>query len=221
MTNEKLNIELFISSHCPHCAQTLTLLTAAIKDEDISVLKIINLNTIINPDAYPHIRSVPFIQIGDFEFPGELKKAELDDWVSSQKEGNFASNYFTNLLMNGQISQVEHFIKRKPDYWLELIKLAQDSETKMQVRIGITALFESSSNDIINITQADEIISALIEASNATSHAIRVDLIYFLSLLYNAFKATNKTHAPLADFIKTTLNDPSDEIKEILEDVAN
>lgn len=221
MSTKKLTIELFISSHCPHCAQAIELLTAAVKHEDISKLKIINLSALDNTNAYPHIRSVPFIQVGDFEFPGELKKTELDGWVLAQKKEEFASYYFTSLFMAGQISQVEHFIKRKPGYWLNIIKLAQDSATKMQVRIGITALFESLSNEFIKTIQADNIISSLIEATNTSSHAIRVDLVYLLSLIYSAFKSDNNTHSALNDFINATSTDSSDEIKEIIEDVLN
>ncbi len=221
MSTKKLTIELYISSHCPHCAQAIGLLTAAVKHEDISELKIINLSAPGNTNAHPHIRSVPFIQVGDFEFPGELKKAELDDWLLAQQEGDFASHYFTSLFMAGQISQVERFIKRKPGYWLNIIKLAQDPTTKMQVRIGITALFESLSNDFIKTIQADKMISSLIKATNTNNHAIRVDLVYLLSLIYSAFKSGNNTHSVLNDFITATSTDSSDEIKEIIKDVLN
>ncbi len=221
MSTKKLTIELFISSHCLHCAQAIGLLTAAVKHEDISELKIINLNALANTNVYPHIRSVPFIQVGDFEFPGKLKKAELDGWVLAQQEGDFASHYFASLFMAGQISQVEHFIERKPGYWLNIIKLAQDSTIKMQVRIGITALFESLSNEFIKTVQTDKMISSLIEATNTSNHAIRVDLVYLLSLIYSAFKLGNNTHLALNNFINTMANDPSDEIKEIIEDVFN
>ncbi|VAW92213.1 hypothetical protein MNBD_GAMMA23-252 [hydrothermal vent metagenome] len=221
MSTKKLTIELFVSSHCPHCTQALELLTTAVKHGGISELKIINLNTLSNTNAYPHIRSVPFIQIGDFEFPGELKKTELDGWMLAQKEGNFASYYFASLFLAGQFNQAEHLIKRKPDYWLNIIKLAQNTTTKMQVRIGITALFESLSNEFIKTIQVDEMISSLIEATNTSNHAIRVDLVYLLSLIYSTVKSDKNTHSALNNFINTTANDPSDEIKEIIEDVLS
>jgi len=219
MPENKLDIELFISTHCPHCAQTLELLTTAIKHEEFSSLKIINLNTLNNPTDYSYIRSVPFIKIDGFEFSGEITKSELDNWLSAYKNGTLSKLYFTNLLMDGLINQLEHFIKRKPGYWLDLINLAQDPETKMQVRIGITALFESLNKEVITIPSIDKIITSLIHAAQTTEDAIQVDLIYLLSLLYSALKEAGEPHKALNDFIESRFNDKSDEIKEIIEDV--
>ncbi len=219
MPENKLDIELFISTHCPHCAQTLELLTTAIKHEEFSSLKIINLNTLNNLTDYSYIRSVPFIKIDGFEFSGKIKKSELDNWLSAYKNGTLSKLYFTNLLMDGQINQLEYFIKRKPGYWLDLINLAQDPETKMQVRIGITALFESLNKEVITIPSIDKIITSLIHAAQTTEHVIQVDLIYLLSLLYSALKEAGEPHKVLNDFIESRLNDKSDDIKEIIEDV--
>ncbi len=221
MQTQPIHIKLFISSHCPHCANALELLTKAVKQADIAELKIINLNALNNLDAYSHIRSVPLVQIDDFEFPGTPNKAELDSWISNYKNGNFALHYFTDLFMNGQINQVENFIQQKPEYWLELVKLARDPETKMQVKIGITAVFESLSDKLIKLPQADEVIAALISATDTRQPTIQVDLVYLLSLLYIAFKKENKEHKALKTFIEARQNDKSDEIKEIIADALN
>ena len=114
MTTSSLNINLFISTQCPHCSQALELLSKAVKQGEIGGLNIINLNSSNNSEQYSHIRSVPFIQIDDYEFNGNLKKSELEDWIKAAKEYRFADYYFSTLLMDGQISQVENFIKRKP-----------------------------------------------------------------------------------------------------------
>lgn len=221
MPVNELNIDLFISTQCPHCTQALEILSTAVKEGSISGLKITNLNTLSNPGQYAHIRSVPFIQVGDFEFTGNLKKSELDAWVQASQNSNFASYYFSTLLMDGQINQVENFIKRKPNYWFELVKLAQDEDTKMQVRIGITAIFESSSNAIEGIPQRDEMISSLLKATQTKNHALRVDLIYILSLIFTGLKNNQKVHGQLKEFMTLALNDASDEIQEIAEDVLN
>ena len=116
MATSSLNIDLFISTQCPHCSQALGLLSKAVKQGDIGGLNIINLNSSTISEQYSHIRSVPFIQINDYEFNGNLKKAELEDWIKAGKENRFADYYFSTLLMDGKISLVENFIKRKPNY---------------------------------------------------------------------------------------------------------
>ena len=219
MPEHKLNIILFISTQCPHCAQALELLSKAVKQGTISELKIINLAVLDSPEQYAHIRSVPFIQIGDFEFTGGLEKTELDAWINANKSKNFSSFYISTLLTDGHINQVENFIKRKPDYWLELIKLAQDDETNMQVRIGITAIFESMSNYIPNLTEFDDIISSLILATKTKNHAIRVDLFYILSLIFSALKDQQQSNNTLKNFMTLALNDQSEEIKEIVAEI--
>lgn len=226
-----LNIDLFISTQCPHCSHAIELLTKAVKQGVISELKIINISALdnsehhnyelYNSEHYSHIRSVPFIQVDDYEFTGELKKPELDSWIKAHQDGNFADVYFSKQLMDGNINTLENFIKRKPAYWLKLVKLAQDAETKMQVRIGITAIFESSSSDIAKITQCDDIVASLIQASKTENHAIRVDLIYILSLIFTALKNQQRSNSKLNDFMALSLNDQSDEIREIAEDVLN
>jgi len=221
MAASSLNIDLFISTQCPHCSQALELLSKAVKQGDIGQLNIINLNSSNNSEQYSHIRSVPFIQIDDYEFNGNLKKSELDDWIKADKEDNFAGYYFSTLLMDGQISQVENFIKRKTNYLLELIKLAQDENAKMQVRIGITAVFESIYSEIPKLSQSDEIINSLIQATDTDNHAIRVDLIYILSLVFKAFKDQQQKNSELNTFMLLASKDSSEEINEIANDVLN
>lgn len=221
MPTSSPSIDLFISTQCPHCSQALELLSKAVKQGDIGGLNIINLNSNTNSEQYSHIRSVPFIQIDDYEFNGNLKKSELEDWIKAEKEDRFADYYFSTLLMDGQISQVENFIKRKPNYWLELIKLAQDENTKMQVRIGITAVFESIYSDIPKLSQLDDIINSLIEATDTNNHAIRVDLIYILSLIFTGLKDQQQENPELNTFMLLASKDSSEEINEIANDVLN
>lgn len=219
MSNHKLNIKLFVSTQCPHCSQALELLTQAVKQADIAKLSIINLNANSSDENYSHIRSVPFIQINDYEFTGSLKKSELADWIKAENDNKFSHYYFSNLLADGSFNQVESFLKRKPNYWIELISLALDPENKMNIKIGITAIFESIASEIPKLSQCDDIINTLIQASETDNHAIRVDLIYFISLIYTALEEQQLMHAQLEVFMRKALQDVSDEVKEIADDV--
>ncbi len=221
MSNHDLDVNLFISTQCPHCAQTLELLTKAIKQGTISNLNITNLSSVNSIKKYTHIRSVPFIQLQDFEFSGNISQTEIDAWAKAQKDGSLANYYLTNLLMDGQLTKVERLIKTKPDYSLELINIAKNNETKMQVRIGINAVFESLSNELVQAPQSSNIIQTLIEACTTKDPAIRVDLIYLISLLYISLKELQLKNKDLSSFIKSLENDPSDEVKEIIADAIN
>ena len=218
MSNPDLNINLYISTQCPHCAQTLELLTKAVKQGTITSLNITNLNEVTTPEDYTHIRSVPFVQIQNFDFTGTITNADIKEWGLAQKEGAFAKYYFSTLLTNGKISNAELLIKRNPDYLLELVHLAQDEQTKMQVRIGINAIFESLDAELLNESLSNKIISSLIDASKTKNHAIRVDLIYLSSLMYLAIKE-NKPNETLKIFLQSLIDDDSEEIQEIINDV--
>ena len=195
MSHPGLSIQLFISTQCSHCSQAIKLLTEAVKQGQIHQLSITNLDSNTISDSYSHIRSVPFIQIENFEFTGSLSQADIDEWLNAQKEGLFANYYFSSQLMDGNISKVESIIKRNPVNWLDLIKLASNSETKMQVRIGITSIFETLSSEIIQSSIGNKIINALINAIESTTQAIRTDLIYLLSLVYIATNNQKQTKA--------------------------
>jgi len=218
MSNPDLDVNLYISTQCPHCAQALELLTKAVKQGNISSLNITNLNKVSTPENYAHIRSVPFIQIQNFDFTGSITSAEIKEWEVAQKEGAFAKYYFSTLLNNGKISNTELFVKRNPDYLLVLVELAQNEQTKMQVRIGINAIFESLDAELLNESLSNKIINSLIEASKTKNHAIRVDLIYLSSLMYLAVKE-NKSNETLKIFLQSLINDDSEEIQEIINDV--
>lgn len=218
MSNPVLDVNLYISTQCPHCAQALELLTKAVKQGTIGSLNITNLSTINNIEEYAHIRSIPFIQLQDFEFSGSISQLEIDAWAKAHKEGALATYYFSSLLMDGQLTKAELLIKKKPAYWFELINMAKNEETKMQVRIGITAIFETLNTEILQTAQCDKIIAALIKACNINNSAIRVDLIYLSSLLYISLKERKQNNKNLTRFINSLCNDPSDEVKEIIED---
>ena len=226
MSNQNTGITLFISTQCLHCAQMLENMTNAIKKGLASQLKIINLSTVTDPELYTDIRSVPMLKIENFDFRGKLTQSELTEMLTALNENRFPSYYFSNQLTDGNINKVETIIKKHPEYWITLVSLAQDIETKLQVRIGITSIFETLSTQLVKSQQCNDVINLLIKASDTKEHAIRVDLIYILSLIFHANKSmahkdTEKTNNILTDYIHTLQNDSSDEIKEIIEDVIS
>lgn len=214
-----LDINLFISTQCPHCSQAIELLTKAVKQGTISRLNITNLNSSTIERQYSHIRSVPYIQVQDFEFTGTITNDEINNWAQAHKDNSFANYYYSMLLMDGKLSKVESFIKNKPEDCIKLIYIAKDIDTKMQVRIGVTAVFETIAADIVKMPNIENIIQALITTTDTAQTAIRVDLIYLASLLYAEFKQQHAYNITLFNFINSLSNDKSDEVKEIISDV--
>lgn len=221
MSKQNAGITLFISTQCPHCAQMLENITDALKKGLASQLTIINLSSVTNPELYTDIRSVPLLKIDDFEFTGKLTKPELTEMLTALNEERFSNFYFSNQLADGKINKVEMLIKKHSDYWLTLVTLAQDIDTKLQVRIGITSIFETLSIQLVESHQCNAVIDLLIKASKTKEHSIRVDLIYILSLIFQAMNDKAKINNTLSDYIHTLQNDSSDEVKEIIEDVIS
>lgn len=91
----------------------------------------------------------------------------------------------------------------------------------MQVRIGITAVFESIYSEIAKLSQSDNIINSLIQATDTNNHAIRVDLIYILSLIFTGLKDQQQKNSELYTFMLLAAKDSSEEINEIANDVLN
>lgn len=218
-SKNNLNVNLFISAQCPHCASTLELLTKAVKQGTISCLNITNLSAIVDIEKYSHIRSVPFIQLQDFDFTGNITLTDIESWSEAHKNNSLTNYYLTRLFMEGDLGKAELLIKQKPAYLSELVRMAEDDKTKMQIRIGITAVFETLNTEQIQPVQLEQIINMLITACNTKNKAVRTDLVYLASLLYASLKKQQQQNTTLTGFIESLRHDSSDEIQEIIEDV--
>ena len=218
MPIQNLEVILFISTHCTHCASTLELLTKSIKQAKISQLTVINLEADNATEKYTHIRSVPYIKIGDFEFTGNLDKTDIDEMHNAHSKNILDEYLFSKLFSDGLLKQAEKLVKENQSYWPTLINLAKSEESKMQTRIGITAIFETQANTLMNSKENHLIIDSLLSGSTNKNHTIRVDLIYFISIIYIEMQKLKLDYPKLSDFIQKTQNDSSEEIRSIIHD---
>jgi len=218
MSHQELDIQLFISTQCPHCASTLELLSKAIKQGTFSQLSITNISTATNLDAYSHIRSVPYTKVNNFEFTGAITTADIKQWDEAAKQGAFERYYIEYLLSDGQLIQAEKIIQQEPAFWLILVELIENNDTKMQVRIGISSIFETLSSGLLTSNHSDAVIKRLMQAISNADNSIRVDLIYLLSLVFTEMKHDEDLYSELHNFLRLLLTDPSEEVKEIIYD---
>ncbi len=75
----------------------------------------------------------------------------------------------------------------------------------MQVRIGITALFEELEGN----PHLLPLVPDLIKLAQQNEHNIKTDAIYYLSLIHSA---------ELSDYFQSLRSDENDEIRELAED---
>lgn len=200
-----MTIQLFISTQCPHCHNLLTILSTLVKQGEIPSLEIINLADSTQNNAYAHIKSVPHLNIAGHEFSGAMSKKELLGWLEAYKNGTLTHEYIDTLLGDGRLDQIEHFIMQQPAAWSAVIDLLKNPQTKLQVRIGITALLETHADNPLLVSYID----TLKNLAQSSTHANRVDCIYYLSLIKDK---------SCKDFFTGLLNDDSGEIRAIAQE---
>ena len=218
MPIKNLEVILFISTHCAHCSSTLELLSKAVKQAKISQLTIINLETESDSKKYAHIRSVPYIKIDDFEFTGNLSQTDIDELYESHSQSTVYEYLFSKLFSSGLLEQAEKLVQKDDNYWLTLINLARNENSKMQTRIGVTAIFEMQASSLVSCNENHKIIDLLLDATAIKSHAIRVDLIYFVSIIFVEMQKLKLKYSKLTEFFQKAQNDPSEEIRTIIND---
>ncbi|MDH5191897.1 MAG: HEAT repeat domain-containing protein [Gammaproteobacteria bacterium] len=196
-------VTVLTSKQCPHCNAVKQSLNDIVKIGLIDDVQFIDIED--RTDEFSHVRSVPWIRIGDFELHGLHSKQELQDWISKASDPEGMQIYIDELLSGGQLPQVMELVKRKPELLHELVKLTANPETAMATRIGIGALLENLQGTGL----AKTITEPLQTLCNHADKKIRADCAHFLGLTENK-QAINT--------LKKMLNDPDEEVREIAEE---
>jgi glutaredoxin len=193
---------MFLGTQCPFCPAVLEGLAQLIKTGAIGKLEVINLDKHPEVAREKGIRSVPWVQIGEFELQGNYTPGELASWAVKAASPDGMKDYFSELLNTGQIKKVNTLIGRHPERIDHLFTLLSNPETALNVRVGIGALMEDLAADgrlRTSITRLGE----LTQHDNAT---IRTDACHYLSL----------TGEPSAlPYIKHLLDDPDASVREV------
>jgi len=199
----KPDVTVLTSKQCPHCNAVKRSLTEIVQTGVIDNVQYIDIEN--RPDEFSHVRSVPWIRIGDFELQGLHSKQELQDWINKASNPDGMKYYIDELLSTGQLQQVEELIRRKPEVLHLLVELTAEPDTRMATRIGIGALLEGLQGTGL----AKAITKPLERLSNHPDVKIRADCAHFLGL-------TENKHA--VSTLKKMLDDSDEEVREIAEE---
>jgi len=200
---QKPVVTVLTGKQCPHCNAVKQSLNDIVITGLINDVQFIDIED--RTDEFSHVRSVPWIRIGDFELQGLHSKQELQDWISKASHPEGMQIYIDELLSGGQLHQVIDLVKRKPELLHELVKLTANPETAMATRIGIGALLENLQGTGL----AKTITEPLETLFNHADRKVRADCAHFLGLTENK-QAINT--------LKKMLNDPDEEVREIAEE---
>jgi hypothetical protein len=193
---------LLITTDCVHCPPVLDALSRLIKDGVIGHLEVINIA--LDPDKARAlgVNSAPWTRIGRFEFTGRYSETELRNWANLAASNSGLSAYFTHLLENRRLDQIVYMVKKYPDSMEDLMKLLEDLEIPMAVRIGVGAAIEELQEQQL-LTPA---IPKLVELTMSDQPQIRADACHYLGL-------TGSAEALPA--VQSLLMDEDNEVREI------
>lgn len=193
---------ILVSTHCPHCHALETLLHERMEIGLIGELNIINVEQSPEVAQQYGVRSVPWLQLGNFVFDETLSPAELDRWIAHATEGNGQAQYIESLLERGKLVKVIEWIEQGNATLKVVIPILADPDTKMNVRVGVGAILEHFEDT----QEIREIVLDLTALLSDRHPAIRTDACHYLSL----------THSGAAiEPLKKMLDDEDGEVRQV------
>jgi HEAT repeats len=196
---------LFTSPECPHCPSMQRALSTLLNEGEISALDVLDASVATERAQNLGIKSVPWLQLGPFQFEGMLSLGELRGWAERAARADGVKIYFYEMLKSGKRAKVEHMIRQQPDRAAILGDLLLDSEASMAVRIGIGAVLEElQGSDLL-----DALVPKLVQILQQQAPRNRADAAHYLSLIAN----------PAAlDALRHCLHDSDAEVREIAQE---
>jgi len=198
-------VMLLLSTHCAHCQVALQTLTAMVKQGDIAQLKVINLEQSPGMAEKMGVRSVPWIQLGDFIFEGAQSPQIIKDWIKKAGTGQGEQQYLQQSLTDGNINEVIHYIRKNPRAIEWLTGLMIDEDAKINLKLGIGVVLEEFATDAV-IDYALPVLRQFLSHSDAR---VRADACHYLSL------TGRDEYIPE---IKKCLQDENAEVREIAQE---
>lgn len=199
---------LALTSQCPHCPAVMNGLSQLLKQGQLSQLRMVNIEQDPEFATSHNIRGVPWFQIGELQFEGAHTPSELSWWAEHVHSASGIQRYLADKLSQGRLDSCLALIQAHPDWLLQLLPLLTQSDTPMQVRIGIGAMFEHLAGEPL-LAPAREPLLALLQHSDTN---IRIDICHLLAQLHDP---------SLADVFRGCLSDNHPEIQEIAQEALD
>lgn len=193
---------LLVSNHCPHCHGLETLLRERMKTGALGGLRVVNIEQSPELAKQYGVRSVPWLQLGDFVFDGAMTPSELDEWIEQVNADGGQTRYIAYLLERGKLVMAIEWIEKSHTTLQVIIPLLVDPDARINIRVGVGAILEHfEDTDVIRAITFDLI--GLLDNENP---AIRTDVCHYLSLTHSI-----DVIAPL----KQMLDDDDPQVREI------
>lgn len=199
---------LFTAPGCPHCPGIKASLEKLLAEGVIGSLQVLSVTDEPARAAELGVRSVPWLQLGEFVLTGAQTPQALRQWAERAADPRGMSGYLEYLLANGELAEAETLLERQPMHLHALLPLLAAADTPIQVRLGIGAILES----IEGSEALRALLPELIRLSAHKDHRVRSDASHYLGL----------THSPDAlPALHSLLEDEQPEVREIAADAID
>jgi len=193
---------LLLGSRCPHCPRVLEALSTMLKTGAIGKLEAVNIERHPETARELGVRSVPWVRIGPFELEGLRSEKELRDWAAKAGSTAGLAAWLDELLASGGIARVQALLKTEPETLDALLLLFADPATRLNTRIGISAVME----DLAGSAQLRGKLDRLGELTQHAEAHIRGDACHYLELAGD----------PAASrFLRQRLEDSDPQVREV------
>jgi len=174
------------------------------------------VNIVARPDIAQQqgVRTVPWMRLGDFELEGLHSPAELRQWAERAGSEAGLAEYYTDLFKHGQLPKAMAAIDKYPGHISALLALAEDPDTELTVRIGVSAVMEDAAGSALLQNQ----LPALMHLAQHTDPRVRSDACHFLALTRSetALAPLQKLSRDTEPAVQEVAKDSLEELREHL-----
>ena len=191
-----------LGTHCPHCPTVLQGLANMVKAGTLGTLEIVNIEQRADIARELGVRSVPWVRIGSFELEGLRSEKELREWALKASTNKGMTDWLEELLSSGNLEKPLERVRSDPAMMDALLELFTDTETGLNIRIGISAVMEH----LQETETLSTIVDRLGELTRHEDARIRGDACHYLALSGDPAAAA---------YIKPLLKDEDKNVREV------
>ena len=200
--SQAANALLLTAPGCPHCPGVKTALEGLLQEGLLADLEVVDISQQPDKAAELGVRSVPWLQLGEFVLTGAQTPQQLREWAQKAAGEQDMGAFLHHLLANGELAEAEALLRREPRHLDALLKLMEAPERPMQVALGVSAILEGMAGQ----AELNVLLPALIRLSRHPEHQLRSDACHYLGLL---------DHPGATVALKDCLNDSHADVREI------
>ncbi len=172
---------LLTAPGCPHCPGVKAALEKLHAEGLLDGLEVVDISVQPERAAELGVRSVPWLQLGDFILTGAQSPQQLRQWTERAADPAGMSGYLAHLLKGGELGEAERLLAAQPQHLPALLPLLEDEESPIQVRLGVSAILEGYEGS----EQLCALLPQLITLSEHDDHRLRSDACHLLGLSHD------------------------------------